>query len=503
MKTNTIILTALGLTIGFATAESIAKSIPTRPEQIEFKPLEFQPPNAKDYRRVLPKSGVPVYLLPSNEFPLVTITFSFKGGQYLEPENKAGLAGLTGQMIRRGGTTSVSATEVDEKFDFLAANASVGIGSTTATATLNSLTSNLNESFPLFMDMLRNPGFQTDKFDIVKAETIENMKQRNDDADNIIGREWNALMWGREHYEGRVATKTSLDSISVDDMKAFQQRLIHPGNLIVGVTGDFKEADMLAMLDSAFDGWTKGQPVGDPPAPSASVQPGVYHVEKDIPQGKVRIGMRGITRDDPDAIAVAVMNDILGGGGFTSRIMNRVRTEEGLAYGAGSAFINKVWYPGEFRSTFASKNRTCALALKIIMDECQKIRNEPVSEEELTTAKNQFIDTFPRTFESKAGTLGVFINDEWTKRPEGYWQNFRDNVRKVDAAEVQRVAQKYVTPENMFVLVVGKWDEIKAGDPTQQDLAKKVTMSDFFGGKAEQLPLRDPLTQEPIEETKD
>ncbi len=499
MKTNTTVLAAMGLMTAITGAHSLANTIPARPEQIEFKPLQFEPPVAKDYRRVLPKTGVPVYLLPSNEFPLVTITLSFKGGQYMEPAGKDGLAGLTGQMIRRGGTATVPAQDVDEKFDFLASNASVGIGSTTASATLNSLTSNLNESFPLFMDMVRNPGFQSDKFDIVRAETIENMKQRNDDADNIIGREWSALMWGREHFEGRVATKTSLDSVTIEDMKAFHQRLIHPGNLIVGVTGDFKEADMLAMLDSAFEGWAKGEPVGDPPAPSASVQPGVYHIEKEIPQGKVRIGMRGITRDDPDAIPVAIMNDILGGGGFTSRIMNRVRTEEGLAYGAGSAFINKVWYPGEFRSTFASKNRTCALALKIIMDECQKIRSEPVSEEELNTAKNQFIDTFPRTFESKAGTLGVFINDEWTKRPEGYWQNFREKVRSVDTKEVQRVAQKYITPENMFVLVVGKWDEIKAGDPAQQDLAKKVTMNDFFGGKAEQLPLRDPLTQEPIE----
>lgn len=498
MKNTTNTLAVIGLVIAAAGAHSFASTIPARPEQIEFKPLQFEPPVAKDYRHVLPKSGVPVYLLPSNEFPLVTITLSFKGGQYLEPAGKEGLAGLTGQMIRRGGTATVSAQDMDEKFDFLASNVNVGIGSTTATATINSLTSNLNESFPLFMDMVRNPGFQSDKFDIVKAETIENMKQRNDDADNIMGREWNALMWGREHFEGRVATKTSLDAISIDDMKAFQKRLMHPGNLIVGVTGDFKQADILAMLDSAFDGWAKGEPVGDPPAPSVSQQPGVYHIEKDIPQGKVRIGMRGITRDDPDAIAVAVMNDILGGGGFTSRIMNRVRTEEGLAYGAGSTFLNKVWYPGEFRSTFASKNRTCALALKIIMDEFQKIRSEPVTEQELTTAKNQFIDTFPRTFESKAGTLGVFINDEWTKRPEGYWQSFRDKVRAVDAKEVQRVAEKYVTPENMFVLVVGKWEDIKAGDPAQQDLAKKVTMSDFFGGKAEELPLRDPLTQEPI-----
>lgn len=492
---------AIGMALLAATvssANTTTSTLPPRPEKIEYKPLEFTPPKSSDYRKVLPSSGVPVYMMPSNEFPLVTITFSFKGGAYLEPDGKVGLAGLTGSMIRRGGTASVSAQDLDERFDFLASNVSVGIGGTTASATINSLTSNIDESFALFMDMVRDPGFQADKFDIVKAEMLENMKQRNDDADNIIGREWGALMWGRDHYEGRVPTKSDLDAISIDDLKAFHKRLFHPGNLIIGVTGDFKEADMMARLDKALAGWAKGQPVGDPPAPSEQTAPGLYHVEKDIPQGKVRIGMRGLKRDDPDAIAVTVMNDILGGGGFTSRIMNRVRTEEGLAYGAGSAFISRVWYPGEFRSTYASKNRTVALALKIIKDEFEKIRKEPVSEQELTTSKNQFIDTFPRTFESKAGTVNVFINDEWTHRPADYWLTFRDKVRALTPKDLQNVAQKYLDPNQMFVLVVGKWSDIEPGDPAEQRPEKKVSMKDFFGGKSVELPLRDPLTQEPI-----
>jgi len=499
MKNLTTAIAVAGIVAIIAPLAGASTDLPARPEKIQFQPLEFQPPNAKDFRRTL-SNGVPVYIMPSSEFPLVNITFSFKGGAYLEPDAKAGLASMTGAMIRRGGTTSVSAQDLDEAFDFLAANASTFVGSTTAGATLNTLTSNLDESFALFIDMLRNPGFQADKVDIYRAEAIEQMRQRNDDADNLLAREWGSLMWGREHFEGRVSTRQSLSSVSIDDMKAFHKRLFHPGNLIIGITGDVQEADILARLEKALAGWAKGEPVGDPPAPSDSTAPGLYHVEKDIPQGKIRMGMRGLTRDDPDAIAVSVMNDILGGGGFTSRIMNRVRSEEGLAYGASSGFLNRVWYPGEFRAGFASKNRTCALATRIIMEEIDRIKTQPVGKDELETAKNQFIETFPRNFESKPGTVGLFINDEWTNRPADYWQTYRDRVRAVDAAEVQRVAQKYLDPSRMMILVVGKWDEIAPGNIDEQRPEKRVDMSAFFGGQVDHLPLRDPLTQEPLQQ---
>lgn len=470
-----------------ALAES-GSAIPKRPEEINFKPLEFQPPKSADYRRTL-SNGVPVYMLPSSEFPLVNIIFSFRDGTHIE--DKPGLAQITSAMIRRGGTTTKTASDLDEEFDFLAANATPG--------SLNALKSNLDQAFALYMDMIRNPGFQEDKVRIYKDEQIESMKQRNDDADNILARTGGLLMWGDKHFEGRVITRDQLESITIDDMRRYHARVYHPGNLIIGVTGDFEPSEMIARLESAMAGWGKGEPVPDPTDTDHAFTPGMYYVEKDIPQGKFWIASRGIKRDDPDYIACQVMNDILGGGGFTSRMMKRIRSDEGLTYGVGTAFQPRVFYPGIFQVRTFSKNRTVALTAKMVFEELERIRNSPVTQEELDVSKKSFIDTFPRTFESKVGTINTFINDEWTRRPADFWQTYRDRMNAITIEEVQRVARKYIHPDNMIMLVVGKWAEIAPGDPTEQRESHKANMAMLPGGNdARRLPLLDPLTQQPL-----
>lgn len=482
MLASTLAITASG-----ATADMTA-TLPKRPEEIAFKPLEFQPPKSSDYRRVL-SNGVAVYLLPSKEFPLVNVVFSFKPAPHIE--TKPGLQSMVSAMIRRGGSDKMAAQDLDEQFEFLAANAT--------STTLNALKSNFDEAFALFMDMLRTPRFQEDKVRIYKDEQIEAMKQRNDDPDDILARTGGLLMWGDTHFEGRVITKEQLESISVSDLKQWHQRVFHPGNLIIGVTGDFEEAEMMSKLESALAGWAKGEAVPDPTDSDHQYAPGLYYVEKDVPQGKIWVAQRGIKRDDPDFIPVQVMNDILGGGGFTSRLMKRIRSDEGLTYGVGSAFQPRVYYPGVFQVRTFSKNRTVALTSKMVFEELEKIRTSPVTEEELNVSKKSFIDTFPRTFESKAGTLGVFIDDEWTKRPADYWQTYREKMNSVSVDDVMRVAKDRMDPSKMIFLVVGNWGEIEPGDPTEQRDSHKANMAMLPGGtNPTRLPLLDPLTQQPM-----
>ena len=491
------VVVAMLVAAGSLAASDATAGLPKRPEDIKFKPLRFEPPDARDFKHVLANS-VTVYMVQSHEFPLVTVTMSFRGGEYLEPADKCGLAEMTGELMRRGGTSSMSAQELDERLDFLAAQVNINIGPTRATATLNCLTSNFDEAFGLFMDMMRNPGFDEKKFEILRAETLEDMKQRNDDAGRIQAIQLRRLVWGPDHFEGRYPTKETIDAITIADMRAFHERIIQPGNLIMGVVGDFEIPDMINKLDKAMSGWTPGNMMEDPRDTAQTINAGVYFVEKDIPQGKVTIVQRGVRRDDPDRAAIDVMNDILGGGGFTSRLMKRIRNDEGLAYGAGSGFSDRVYYPGTFQISYASKNRTVALAAKFAIQEVEKIRTTEVSPEELKTAKESFIETFPRLFESKQGMVNVFIDDQWTNRPENYWKNYRQNISKVTSADVLRVAQKHLDPSNMAMVVVGKWDEILPGDPTEQRESHKARMDEFFGGSVTQMPLLDPMTLQPL-----
>ena len=245
---------------------------------------------------------------------------------------------LLGIVLRTGGTAEMAPAAFDERLEFLATDLSVSVGSTRSYAGLNTLKDNLDESLDMLGALLRTPGMDADRVRLAQDNWLESMKQRNDDASDIAAREWAALMYGADHYLAREATIAHLEAIDEAALRAAHGRIFHPGNLVIRVSGDVTAEEILPRLEAMVDGWEVGETAPDIPVPQETGPVGLFHVQKDIPQGKVRIGIRSVTRDDPDAIAIELMNDILGGGGFTSRITKRVRSDEGLAYSAGSAF---------------------------------------------------------------------------------------------------------------------------------------------------------------------
>lgn len=469
-----------------------ANEIPSHPSELSFPDLVFDTPVPDPYRSTL-SNGTVFYEAVSTELPLVEIQFRFRGGTYLDPVGKEGLVSMMATQMRRGGTASVKAKEFDERIDFLATQTGVGASQYFVTATLNCLATNIDESCQLFFDMIRNPGFQEDRLKLYKEEVLESLKQRNDSADSILDREWSALMYGREHFKGRAMTKASLDSITVSDLQAMHKKLIQPEGMIIGITGDFDPLEMRTKFENLLKGWAKGEKLAPPADTDVVVKPGVYHVEKDITQGKVYLGHRGVELQDPDYIAIMVMDRILGASGFTSRITRRVRSDEGLAYSAGARMSPGLYFPGEFRALFQSKNRSVALAIKLILEEVEKIRKEPVTEQELQVAKDNIIESFPSRFGSRANTVGMFIDEEARGRSWEFWETYREKVKAVTADDILRAAQKHLSAEKLAIMVVGNWAEIAPGD-----LEGRAKMADFFNGEVEHLPLRDPLTLEPI-----
>jgi zinc protease len=489
MTRSRLAAAAVAGTLALAAAAR-AQTIPARPEQLHFPPLAYEPPNAREYRVVL-KNGMVVFVAEDRALPLVNISLTVRVGSWLDPEGKEGLATLTGAQMRRGGTRSLTAEQLDERLDFLAAHVSTGIGDTGGSASLNCLSDNLDDALSIFVEMLREPRFQADRLALAKEQALQEMKKRNDDSGDIEGREWDVLLYGPQQFTNRFTTEASIGAITRDDLVAFHRRWFHPANMIAAVSGSFERKEMLKKLEDAFAGWPGGKPKVPPiPATIHPAAPGLYRIEKDVNQGRVSIGQPGVMRGSPDVYALEVMNEILGGSGFTSRIMKVVRSNEGLAYSAGSGMRFGVWYPGRFRAFFQSKSSTVAWATRLVLDEIRKIRDAPVSAEELETIKNSLVETFPSNFASKAQAVAIFASDEYTGRDPSYWRTYRDRIRAVTAADVQRVARAHLVPEQMIVLVVGNQEAIDRGDGKHD-----VTLAALApGGKVTVLPLRDPMT---------
>ena len=483
--------------VGFAAAVfAQGDAIPDRPEKLTYPPLKYEPPDPKLFRVQL-KSGPVAYVVPDRELPLVTVSVYVRSGAYLQPEGKEGVSDLTGYLLVRGGTQTRKAEDLEERLAFLAANLNTSVGADQGNVSLNLLSKDLDEGLVILREVLTAPRFQEDRFALRKQQMLQDMKQRNDESTAIEGRERGFLAFGDAFFANHYSTETSVNGLTPEDLRAFHKKWFHPANFIVAASGDFDRDAMIKKLETLFADWPFTGKLAPPvPTNTRMSEPGAYLVDKDVNQGRVAMMLPGLLRTDPDYFSAVIMNDILGGGGFTSRIVNRVRSDEGLAYSAGSSLPGGVYYPLTFTAGFQSKSRTVAFAVSIVMEEVAKMTTTPVTDEEITTSKKGFIERFPRAFASKTQVAGTFAQDEYTgrfKQDPDYYKKYRAHLDAVTKDDIQRVAKRLLHPEDFRILVVGQKDEILKGHPDHP-----VKLTELAKGKLTEVPLRDPMTMKPL-----
>lgn len=481
---------------------AMGQPIPPHPDRLRFAPFRYVPPHAKDHRVVLPRSQVVAYLAEDHELPLVQVEVFIRVGTYLDPRGKEGLAGLVGYLLSRGGTEGrkpYSAEELEERLAFLAAQLNSSVGETQGSVSLNLLSKDLDEGLSILRDVLATPRFDDRRLQLRREQLLSEMRRRNDDAADIEARERRMLAFGEDHFTNRLPTKASIESIRREDLRAFHRQHFHPARFIVAAAGDFDRARMVDKLDALFSNWPfvgVANP-GEVPRPQGRLQPGLYLIHKDdVTQGRVSILLPGLMRDDPDYLAVQVMNQILGGGGFISRITNRVRSDEGLAYQAASRFPGGIYYPDVFTAVFQSKLRSCSYAASLVLEEIRKMRQAPPTRQEMEAARRQLIEQLPQLFRTKAQTTATLAQEELTGRygkDPDFYRLFQERIEKITERDVQRVAQKWLDDQAVTILAVGKRDEMLNPDPKHP-----VAFPSLVGGKVVDLPLRDPMTLKPL-----
>lgn len=469
----------------------LADDIVDHPDKLKFEELKYQPPKPEDYRHTL-KCGAAAYIVENPEVPTFDLEILVRTGSMYEPVEKAGLADMTGYLMRNGGVQEMTAKELDERLAYLAGEISIDIGGSRGTASLFCLSKDIDEGLDLLKKVLWTPVFDQEVLNRYRADVLSELEQRNASTSDIESREWQFLMYGDHPCTNPYRrTEQSVNSIMREDLIAFHEEYFFPNNFIFAVSGDFKTEDIIAKLNSMLDGWpdrklylpTIPDQVPDP-------KPGVYMIKKEeVNQSRIRVGHIGVRRDIPDQYALMVMNDILGGGGFTSRILRRVRSDEGLAYNCGSSFERPVLFPGTFRAWFQTKHATAAFGTGIIVEEIKRICTEKCETEIVENAKASFVGNLVNPFSSKKRIVNTFAEDEYTDRPDDYWQNYTKNMEAVTPDDVLAVAQKYLHPDKLIFLVVGDPEAVEKGSDKHEE-----RFSDF--GEITILPLRDPMTLE-------
>ena len=306
------------------------------PRNMRFQPVEFSPPEPD---RVVLENGMVVYLLEDHELPLVTITATMRTGGWLDPADKIGLAAMTGAVMRTGGGGGLSAEQVDDELEHMAGELSIGIGRQSGSASLDVLSKDLSRGLEIFAGLIRRPTFDPARLELAKLQAIEGIRRRQDNPGSIVSREFAKLLYGPEHPTARESSINSIKRLTRDDLMAFHRSTIHSNGMILGVTGDFRKAELLTSLRKVFGDWDQGSvpelKIPDVPERDAA-RPAVSYVGKDTSQTHLRVGHLSIKESDPDYVALAIANDILGGSSFRSRLFNDVRTKRGLAYSVGS-----------------------------------------------------------------------------------------------------------------------------------------------------------------------
>lgn len=413
------------------------------------------------------KNGITFYLVEDHELPLINVNVIVRTGEVQVPDGKVGLTTVVGDVMRSGGTETYPADSLNRLLEDKAARMETGIGFTSGSANMNVLKEDFDELLPVFVDLMSHPAFPKDKIELAKKQIKTSISRRNDQQSSIAQREFNRLIYGKNSVYGRLTQYETVNNITRQDLINFHKQAFVGKNLMIGVIGDFKTKDMKKKLQKAFASMPAGSKNDlDFPKVDYQYKSTVNLINKpDVNQSYILMGHIGGLRENPDYPALQVMNEVLSGG-FSGRLFQRVRTDLGLAYSVFGQYSSNTFYPGEFYAGVMTKSATTAEAIDAIRKQIERMQNEPISQKELQDTKDRFLNSLVFRYDSKDKILSQRMSYAYRGMPKDTFDKYVDQVKAVTVDDVQRVAKKYLHPEQLQILVVGNKEEI--GDQLQK-----------------------------------
>ena len=443
-------------------------------------------------QRIELDNGMTLFLLEDDELPLISASARIGTGSAYEPAEMVGLASVTGTVMRSGGTESMPADSINQVLESLGASVESGIGSTSGSVSMSTLSEHVDRVLPIFADVLRQPAFAQDKVDLAKNQQKSAIARRNDNAQAIAAREMNKLIYGAESPYARTTEYYTIDRITREDVVSFHDAYYHPNNTILSVWGDFDAEAMEARLREAFGDWTPAEDFERPmpPAPEAERAQSVNFVQKDdVSQSSVRMGHIGeLQRDSEDYPAALLVSEVLNAP-FTGRLFRTLRTERGLAYATGGVYAAGYTAPRRFFTLVRTQSGSTVAATQGMIDQVKGMQTNAPTAEEVSRAKDSYLNSFVFNFDTESEVLGRQMTYAYYGYPTDFLEQTRNAIESTTPDDVYRVAQAYLHPDESHILIVGR----------QQDFSKDLSVLTEEGETVNEIDITIP-TSPPGEE---
>lgn len=408
-------------------------------------------------RMVLPNRLV---LLASEDhsLPFVTLQLLVDSGSWRDPRGEEGLAYLAAKGLLLG-TSKHTVNQINEALDFMGATLNSSSGRDYATLTLRVLKKDLDKGLDLFMEVLTQPVFPEEEIKREIEKTLAAIQSQEDQPDEVAEKTFVRTLFLDGLYGHPVeGTRESVPKLSREGIVRFYRSYYHPNNAILTVIGDMTGEELKEKLIPRLEKW----PTGEIPKLSFlskfEKEQKTVKVNRPITQANILLGHAGVSRENPDFYALSVMNYILGGGGFASRLMAEIRNKRGLAYSVGS-FFDPGKYPGSFQIVLQTKNPSARDAISLSLQQIERIQKELVSEKELEGAKKYLIGSFPMRFDTQGKLANFLIQVEYYGLGLDYPEKYPSLIQSVTRDEVLRVAKKYLHPKNYVLVIVANLKE--------------------------------------------